>query len=93
MLYLLLQACSLAQYQALFFRRYVGREVSAGHAISDVRIPAKEATGYSGMLLIIYQTALCHILETSHLRGHMKSSTVTLKMNLAQHPSRFREGV
>lgn len=61
--------------------------------ISDVRIQEKEAIGYIGMLLIIYQAALCHILEGSYLRHHMKSSTVKLKMNLALHPSRCREGV
>jgi hypothetical protein len=45
------------------------------------------------MLLIIYQAALGHNLEASHLLHHMKSSTVKLKMNLALHPSRYREGV
>jgi len=71
---------------------WVGTEVSAERSISGVRIPKKEAIGYTAML-IIYQSALCHILEASHLRRHIKASTVTLKMDLALHPSRFREFV
>jgi len=92
-LHLLLQACSFAKYQVFYFLMWVSREVAAQHSISDVRIPAKEAIGYSGMLLIIYQAALSHFLQTNHLQRHMKSSTVKPKMNLALHPSRCPESV
>jgi hypothetical protein len=71
----------------------VGKKGAAEHSISNVRIPEKGVIGYSGMLFIIYQAALCHILEASLLRRHIKASTATLKMNLAQHPSRLRECV